>query len=292
MKATIPAIPRTILQSVMLFTLLLSCLSLAIGAQEAPAHARHGFRASTNLKSGLYVVVFHTPQGAIALDLPADLRAGDHIYGTITTEPKGRAAAERDPNQAQLDAYTLTLGDRSVSAHESMADWRLPAAGTCQAGWVILKDAQGSEAARADLPIPTAEAAGEPQDRGAANRAGAWQAPHAGQAGRPLTLRGEVTEEPATLHVLIGDKEAPLLAASPRSITVMTPKDTFGKTKLQIKQGDLIVLDGDYRNDRIHGRFNPWPYVIGAVVVVGAVAAISISNSIRHISFGPLPAFE
>ncbi len=284
--------PRTTLRTAILFILLCS-ITPSSRAQDAAVPAHHGYRASINLKSDLYNVVFRTPYGAITLDLPADLKAGDRISGAIITDPKGRTPEVREANRAILTSYSLSIGDQSASTKDTMSNWQVPAGWDSQANEILLKDAQGNEVARAILTLPTDDIVQDPKKQNDRNGTDRIRIPRAGQAGQPLTLRGAVGEDLAALHVLIGGEDTSLLAASPRSVIVMTPKNHFGKTKLQVKQGDMVLAEGDYRNNKVSRSFNPWPYIIGAVVIVGAaVAYIAISVANIHPTFGPFPSFE
>lgn len=87
------------------------------------------------------------------------------------------------------------------------------------------------------------------------------------------------------LHILVGDKEARFLVASPRIYVVESPRDILGKTNLQVKRGNLIIAEGEFRNNRISNN-NTWGYVIGAVVILGLVLAVSVSKAVNDVQNG------
>ena len=93
----------------------------------------------------------------------------------------------------------------------------------------------------------------------------------------PTSLQGT-----GDLHVLIGDREARVLAASPRVYVVESPRDVLGKTTLQVKRGDNVVAEGGFRNNRVSSA-NPWPFIIGVVVIAGIVIAVEAAKSAERL---------
>jgi len=273
-------------RALMALALLLSCLSLPASAEDARAQPHRGFRVNATVVNGLSTVHFYTPQGVVTLNLTSDLRQGDSVLATFVTQAKESRPHEREANQALLTTYTLTLGKATTSLQPQGSPWKLTI-GPDGANEVILRDQQGIEVARAALTMLRAGKTDELNDRKERSSPDRFHIPSNGKAGRPLVLGGGIPWETMELHVLIGGKEAAVLAASPRNVFVMTPNDVSGKTILQIKQGDLVVYEGAYRNDRVR-RTNPWPYIIGAAVVVVGAVAIGLATFHPHIHLNPI----
>jgi len=79
------------------------------------------------------------------------------------------------------------------------------------------------------------------------------------------------------LRVLVGDKEARVLAASPRVYVVESPRDVKGRTTLQVRRGSELLAEGKFSNNRPSGG-NRWPYVILLVVGVGIYIAVEAAQ--------------
>ena len=272
---------RAILLNAGAFSLFLSSLSGAVRAQESARQHGH-VHSARKIESALCTVLFKTPQGQIRVLLPADMRPGDAIIGSAALEPKGRQDADKDANRAQLGAYTLSLAGQSHPTQDPTLPWNLPADLKAEAVVLILADAAQREAAHVDLSLTEADSSSAAHARAAIDTIGL---PKKGQAGRPLAINPPAGGGIDDLHVVIGDKEAHILAASPRVYVVESPRDVLGKTKLQVKRGSETVAEGDFRNNRVSSG-NPWPYVIAAVVITGIVVAISIANDVHHAASG------
>jgi hypothetical protein len=274
---------RTVLLNAGALSLFLTSFCSAVRAAETSGQAHNQVRVETKTETSLFIVTFKTPQGQIHVFLPADMRPGDSIIGSTRLDPKGRQESDKETNRTQLGAYSLSLASQSHPAQEPAQHWNLPADLKAEAAVLVLTDASQQEAARVELPLSGADSSNStPNVRSGAGKTGL---PTKGQAGRPLTINQTFPAGPDDLHVLIGDKEARLLVASPRTVVVESPGDVLGKTKLQVKRGGETVAEGSFRNYRVSGG-NPWPFVIVAVIITGVIVAISIQNAVNHIASG------
>ena len=90
----------------------LALLSIVITAgMQVPGGAS---KPDVKTTGGLTVVTFAVDPGKITVKLPDDVRAGDTISGTVTTEPKGNTAEEEAKSQKELNGYVLDLEGTKV----------------------------------------------------------------------------------------------------------------------------------------------------------------------------------
>lgn len=256
--------------------------SQGVAAQEDRLPAIQ-IRQTAKTEAGLLTLTFKTPQGKILVFLPADLRPGDTIVGSTSLEPAGRKDEDKDSNRALLVAYAFSLAGQTHSIQEASQKWSLPADLKPEGAIAELMDGSRREAARVELPLTDVGARLDVKSG----------LPKNGQPGRALIINQAFLPGSEDLHVLIGDREARLIAASPRMVAVESPRDVLGKTLLQVKRGGELLAEGDFRNRR--GRsVNPWPYVIGVILIGGTIIAIEAAKSVSDLSnlkFGPGPFF-
>jgi hypothetical protein len=92
------------------------CLTVPFFANKAAANkaAAQPQGATGNVKTagGLTVVTFTVNAGAIKVNLPDDMRAGDTISGTVIAEPNGTTKEERGANQTELKKFGIKLFTR------------------------------------------------------------------------------------------------------------------------------------------------------------------------------------
>jgi len=64
--------------------------------------------------NGLNTVTFDTVSGRVTVNLPADVRAGDTISGTVIAEPKGQTKEEQSKNLGVLEGLVLEIDNKRV----------------------------------------------------------------------------------------------------------------------------------------------------------------------------------
>jgi hypothetical protein len=69
-------------------------------------------------QKGLTTAVFNLPQGKINIHLPDDIRPGETISGTVSTEPAGESEKEKIRNKESLKKYTVHLLDAGSGKEE------------------------------------------------------------------------------------------------------------------------------------------------------------------------------
>ena len=83
-----------------------------------PKQPQPGYKTEFDSTSGLLIMKFTTPQGVLKVYLPADMRAGDTISGSVTPEPNGETKEERARNRAALNQYQLTIANSRPGAND------------------------------------------------------------------------------------------------------------------------------------------------------------------------------
>jgi hypothetical protein len=254
-------------------SLFLGSFPCAVRAQDTLPQKRSQVHADAKTQASLYAVTFKTPQGQIRVFLPADMRPGDSLMATTSLEPKGRQEDDKESNHAQLSAYTLSFAGRSHSVQEPVLRWNLPADLKPDAAVLVLTNSLQQEVARAILPLQEAGNAVSAKAPGVDK----INLPTKGQPGRPLVFNSSFPGGTDDLHVLVGEKEARLLAASPRVYVVESPPDVKGKTTLQVKQGSETIAEGKFSNNRASGG-NPWPYILVVALGIGIYIAVQAAQ--------------
>jgi len=186
---------------------------------------------------GLYVIVFDVTQGRVTVNLPDDITVGDTISGTVNTEPMGQSEEERHRNADELNGYLFEIGKERTSVAEEVIKWTIPAALSREPIYLVLRDKNGEEVARAQIPFEIAPAA----ERTATPSAGDYQFPMIGQVGKPIWVGGPFDGNFNTTAIKIGGQKARLIAESPRKLIVETPKKVAGPTEIELKEGNLIM---------------------------------------------------
>lgn len=209
--------------------------------------------------NGLYTVKFDTPSGQLVVRLPDDMRAGDTISGTVTAEPKGTTPEERTRNEAELNGYVIEVlppnqpsGTKVSTAKMWMvSNFRfevgdLPVksgGGTDEPGFqVVLMNKDGKPVQHANVPfaspIGTILTSGPPNT---------FALPRIGQQGRPVRIPGPFDGNSDNTKVMVGGKEVPVLAESPRNAVFESPTNVTGPTEIAVKEG-TTETKGEFRN--------------------------------------------
>ncbi len=183
---------------------------------------------------GLDLLRFSTPQGQVAVWLPDDIRAGDTISGTVITTPAGRSDAERTANSDTLSGYVVDVGGAPAPVKNGRLQFVVPPA---SAGVVVtLLGPSGTASGQTVVLSPNTA---PPPSRIAL--------PPYGQASRPLVISGPFDGNAQNTTVVIGGRDIPLLAESPRSAVTAPPQGDPGKTTIAVRDGAQHA-EGSFRN--------------------------------------------
>lgn len=186
---------------------------------------------------GIYVVVFDVPQGKVTVNLPDDISAGDAVSGTVMAEPRGQTKEEQRGNADELNRYLAEIGKGSTPVIERVIKWTVPAALSREPIYLVLRDKNGEEVARAQIPIQIAP----PVERPATSSPENYQFPVIGQAGKPIWITGPFDGNFDTTAIKIGGREARLIAESPRKLVVESSREVVGPTEIELKEGNLVA---------------------------------------------------
>jgi hypothetical protein len=200
------------------------------------------FRVVTRASNGLHTSTFSTPHGRILVHLPADLAAGDDFVGSMELSPVG-AGRRRVRNLKALEALGLRFSENSPSIRAGYFRAQIPRE---IPGFVYLQLVDG----KSDLAwamVPCSRDPAPPADDSDTPSSGGLLIPWGAEAGQPIAIQGHFDLAPENWKVRLGGKSAPVLASSPRSLVVRSPKQIIGRCPIEINHGAL-TLASDIQN--------------------------------------------
>ncbi len=193
--------------------------------------------SSFEMNSGLYVIAFDVPQGKITVNLPDVICAGDSISGTVIAEPRGQDQEELHRNADELNRYLIGIGNDRTSVVERVIKWTVPAILSHKPANLVLRDKNGEEVARTQIPLQIPPNVEKP----AISSPESYQFPVIGQAGKPISITGPFDGNFDTTVIKIAGREARLIAESPRKLVFESSKEVVGPTEIELKEGNLIT---------------------------------------------------
>jgi CHAT domain-containing protein/tetratricopeptide (TPR) repeat protein len=200
-------------------------------APRAAAQSAAGYRVDSRSANGLYVTTFTTPQGAITVNLPDDMAAGDTISGTVTANPSGQNDAERAQNLAELKRHVLVVEGQQAPVGEGTFSWRIPRPLNANSKNLALFQ-RGQNAAATTIPI---SATPLPSLSG-------FTVPTGGQQGRSIQIKGPGNGSFSPQdYVKVDGTMLPPLAESPRSLIVRNASDSLGPTTIEIHENGVTM---------------------------------------------------
>ena len=250
----------------------LALLSIVITAgMQVPGGAS---KPDVKTTGGLTVVTFAVDPGKITVKLPDDVRAGDTISGTVTTEPKGNTAEEKAKSQKELNGYVLDLEGTKVQADRPRFVWTT---NFSQPGKSVRYELKIVEVLGRQIPTTAGGAIIAP-DPGMAQlnitQSGAvitpdprisprFNIPSLGQTGRPIVITGPFDGDSSNtslnwtaIRSSVQDFEKNrenvsggfgLIAESPRKAIFEAPSNVAGPIELHLTEGKTQTT-GNYRN--------------------------------------------
>jgi len=196
-----------------------------------------GQEVKTDTASGLYVTILETPKGKIKVYLPDGLASGDTISATVILEPKGKTEDEKSRNRKDLSEYSLELEKEKKPTFKRTLKWTIPPGLTGGVTYIIIRNKNGKELARAVVPIRTAPVTERPVNPNAWE----YECPIIGRAGEATQIKGPFDGDFDTTDLKVGGKEVNLIAESPRRLVFESPSDVIGHTQIELKEGNVVV---------------------------------------------------
>ena len=171
---------------------------------------------------GVITVECKTQYGSIRAYLPDDIVSGDTISGKVVVDPMGKNDAERTKNGGILEGYVVEVDKQKTKVSDGHGKWIIPAG--LMALSVILVDQRGRRVGGQNVTLR--------DPRGPWT--GGFQVPKILQAGHPIQICGPFDGDSSNTAVQFGGKDVTVLAESPRSATILSPRDASGKGALTV----------------------------------------------------------
>src|SRR5438105_1023062 len=228
---------------------------------------------------GLYAIVFSVAAGAITVNVPDDIEAGDTVSINLKEQMvQGLAPAAQATVRKRLDAYTIVFADQTISAGRGFSKVTIP--GVVPTGFLPLILSLNKQevlrtyvecAPRSHLPVGGAALSGGKQNP-------TFQLPQAIQAGRSMQIFGNFNGDMSDTHVRFtadpheprsrsdnlsrrwlssvgsrwafgsetsnaptASKELDLLAESPRMLVCQSPTDIIGPVEVEISEAGRTI---------------------------------------------------
>jgi hypothetical protein len=213
---------------------------------------RQGERLYSATPTGAVTVALETKKGQVKLTLPADIRAGDTISGTVNEyDARGNVVRPNTTNRNSdtLEGAVIDINGQQHQLRDHLLTFAMPATIAGATLPVILRDRSGRELARSQIQVnkrmdgfaPSQPGGERPNsqapDNSPSTPLGDFHPPRIGQIGRDLTIPGKFDGNAETTSVSFGNQAAELLAEWPRGAFVRVPENTQpGSTMLTVKE--------------------------------------------------------
>lgn len=197
----------------------------------ASAQNASGYQVDSRSGDGLYATIFKTPQGEIKVNFPDDMAAGDTISGSIFTEPLGKNDTELATNLAELNAYVIELLGQKVAIGDKNFSGKIPDRPNPEARTIVLWY-RGKKVASSAFPVSATPSSSPTR----------FNVPTGGQQGQFIQIKGPGNGISSPQDYLkIGDKIMPILAESPRSLTVWNTSEALGLTDIALRENGVAT---------------------------------------------------
>jgi hypothetical protein len=187
---------------------------------------------------GLISVTFVLPNGAVYVNLPDDMAAGDTLSGSMTIDAHGGTEIERAQNLAELSKYSVVVAGKKAGAGSfgftlpKISDADLPKPVS-----VSLLDPGGKQLGTTEVPTrPVMVVVGD----------NAFFLPSMGQEGWPVVVVGGFDGNSDNTELTVNGTPQRELAESPRQAT-FDPPAGHGSNQMVLKERG-IETKGNYRN--------------------------------------------
>jgi hypothetical protein len=187
---------------------------------------------------GLITVTFVLPNGAVYVNLPDDMAAGDTLSGSMTIDAHGATDIDRAQNLADLSKYSVEVAGKKSGLGSfgftlpKISDAELPKPVS-----VSLLNPEGKRLGSAEVPTrPVMVVVGD----------NVFFLPSMGQEGWPVVVVGDFDGDSENTQLTVNGKPQRELAESPRQATFDSPSGS-GSQDMALKERG-IETKGNYRN--------------------------------------------
>ena len=197
----------------------LAAVTLVSGQFTATAQSSQQNSASQSEANGLNTVTFEIAAGKVMVSLPADLRAGDTISGTVTAEAK---------MSGTLEGMVIEINGKQTVVSGKVVRFMVPTAG--ERAPFLLKDGNGVVLAKTKLRFaaPVARTGqGPPQGSD-------FSLPQLGQTGRPVEINGPFDGNASNTTCSIASQPVQIIAESPRQAFFISPTTVTGPAPMTV----------------------------------------------------------
>jgi hypothetical protein len=219
-------------------------------------------------------------EGKLIINLPDDIRAGDVISGTVSTEPKGERQKEKDRNNSALLNYTIHIGGSvftpAPAGYKPMNFVATPGTG------IRVRDSKLIEVFFKPIifkPIPTAIAS---------MGSNSVTVPTHALTGAPLGINGNFDGDIATTRCFLDGKDMEILAESPRQSFVTMPQASSGQHNITVQEKgrsterkvSAVNMDlSATRTDLLKGQTSTLTVALSGLQGLSSDATITLTNT-------------
>lgn len=182
-------------------------------------------------------VILGAKAGKVRVYLPPDVAAGDTISGTVIAEPAGKTDNDRAKNARELNGLVIEVGSQRWPVSGGVIQRLVIPATLVRPPEIILLDEKGKKVYGATLPMTQT-----PNINTRPN----FVIPTLGQSGQPLLINGPFDGDSSNTKINIGGTDAKVIAESPRSAVVETPKNVVGPTNVNVNENGNTAT-GNFR---------------------------------------------
>jgi hypothetical protein len=231
--------------------------------------------ASLRTDGGMTTVTFNVAAGRLKVFLPDEIRSGDTISGTVTTEPAGNDETEKAKNTVVLQGLSIFLGDQKTVTPESgpKFTWIPKSPSPAAPSRYIIRISEILPSQNAPAVYARMYPVGTPSPS-------AYTIPVLGQTGRPIVINGPFDGNSDNTKCTVGGAPCRIIAESPRKVVIQIPAEPVGSTTISI--GEDKTTSAPFRNVGINLSASKTSLMKGEKTTVGVqVTGLSgITNSV------------
>jgi len=216
-----------------------SAAGVALGAWLAAGTADvHAADISSRLESGesIQYATFSLRVGAVYVNLPNDLAAGEPASGTVNPVPASPGTKDEAKQREELHRFGVVLGGSRAPTSQRVRTFTVPAGASGLE--IALVDPKGKKVAAVTAKLSSAPAAA----------AEGYRVPQVGQSGATVAIAGPFDGDLSNSSVRIGEADADPVAESRRQLVIRGPREAATTAPVEVKERGAVVTTGTYRN--------------------------------------------